>query len=83
MTRYHGIYTGDYVFKQTLEYALGSNPTLATKFTDSQGLAGRNQQAILLFGKGLVNKSVFPCQSQAIRFRKIPLTSPQHYARLE
>src|ERR1700730_1395783 len=51
---------------------VGSNPTPATKFTDSQGLVGRNQQALLLSGKDLGKKSVFPYRSQAIRFRKIP-----------
>ena len=61
---------------------VGSNPTPATKFTDSQGLVGRNQQALLLSGKDLGKKSVFPYQSRAIRFRKSPLASPQHRARL-
>jgi hypothetical protein len=50
---------------------VSSNLTPATNLTDSQGLVGCFQQALLLFGKDLGKKSVFLYQSQAIRSRTI------------
>src|SRR5260370_34153233 len=50
---------------------VSSNLTRATNLSDSQGLVGCFQRALLLFGKDLGKKSVFPYQSQAIQSRTI------------
>src|SRR5436190_24292062 len=50
---------------------VSSNLTPATNLSDSQGLVGCFQRALLLFGKDLGKKSVFPYQSQAIQSRTI------------
>ena len=50
---------------------VSSNLTPATNLTDSQGLPNLQEEALLLFGKDLGKKSVFPFQSQAIHSRTI------------
>src|SRR5882672_6357475 len=71
--------------REILKGRVGAFSTLqapATNLTDLQGPVGCNQQALLLFGKDLGKKSLFPCQSQAIRLRKTPPAFPQHRVRL-